>query len=277
VRGVATDGAVGGERLVFDLNLTDPSDAADDDADAGDPRRRRGGGGGAVECLRCFSASYSAARALDSSGTDSPPLVGSFTVSIEQGSEGRLHVLKVLGGGRYVLCRSSVRRASSAALSMGASLFGAPRDDKAERLEELCACLLTEPIGGVHTLELIVPHGAAGRADGAVVPLQNLAAASNAPHEGLLPRYERGDVAGLLVFVGRIQPMGSGNGGGGCVCKLSLPKTQSKNLALSVGPAESHVAYKPPIAPIQAFTAALALRHFWAVRGARRLHAAGIA
>ena len=194
--------------------------------------------------------------------------------------------------GRYILCRTPHRRSSASTSSGGGGglVFGAPRDlfgsggDAAAggRFDQLCAVLVSEPIAGVHTLELIVPHGHGE--DGCVVPLQNLADSSP---DGLLTRYERGETKGLLVFIGRIDaqmsPRDALRKGArpmertGCTCSLSLPKTTSKNLYIGVhsttsegnDAVTSEVAYSPPIAPIQAFTAALALQHWWSAHGGR--------
>lgn len=179
------------------------------------------------EGLRCFSATYRPGRAPH------------FDIRIEQGSESGEHRLCVVSSGRYVLERGAGRHGGSRADEL-AVVFNAPERD-----------------GEPHTLELIIPHAAAG------TPRPSAS--------GLLARYARGETSGLLVFLGRVEWL-RGDAGDGLGVRLSLPKTDSGNLLLRLPQTRGACAaleYREPISPIQAFNAALALMH-WNERGAAR-------
>ena len=108
--------------------------------------------------------------------------------------------------------------------------------------------------GAPHTLELIIPHHAAG------TPRPSAS--------GLRARYARGETSGLLVFLGRVE---RGDAGDGLGVRPSLPKTDSGNLLLRLPQTRGACAaleYREPISPVQAFNAALAVMH-WNERAAR--------
>ena len=98
-------------------------------------------------------------------------------------------------------------------------------------------------------------------------------------------RYARGDVDGLIVFVGHVERMHP-SAGGGLSLRCGLPKTNSANLKLRLGGADDAarggetsrvprsvgVEYHDPIAPVHAFGAALAFTH-WAERHVAELAA----
>ena len=124
----------------------------------------------------------------------------------------------------------------------------------------------------------------------------------------LLARYERGETKGLLVFVGHLEPAGDGcvvrlgvktppsttfhhpdlTSSQACprwsrvcyglfilsVTVAGLPKMKSANVTIHLtrSGGVGRVAYSPPVAPIQAFHAALALIHYVTVTAAHWRH-----
>ena len=109
------------------------------------------------------------------------------------------------------------------------------------------------PNQGVFTMELVMP--VARSADGVVAPLL----APSGGDAGLLRQYQAGETKGLLVFVGHVD---LGRSSRRITVSLSLPKTKSCNLLLEQKGGALRVRYGEPIAPLQAFHAALALAHW---------------
>ena len=194
--------------------------------------------------LDAFSATYRAGP--------SP----AFELICEQPADGggtlqaRHTVVRVISRGKYVLMRAPLHRSQP--------LGG--------RREELAAAVFTEPVEGLHVMELVVPHGSRRSRDGVVAGYP-----ASTPRDGLLACYERGETKGLLVFVGKLaiapRALSAGEDAPSVSVRLSLPKTDSGNLVLKQsgrgGPAAlaSVVEYTEPVAPVQAFFAALSMMH----------------
>uniref|UniRef100_A0A7S4BIM4 Myosin motor domain-containing protein n=1 Tax=Chrysotila carterae TaxID=13221 RepID=A0A7S4BIM4_CHRCT len=179
------------------------------------------------------------------SAVSSGGLAASFEVSSRLDQSGREYKVQIPSKGKYLMARPGRKGGS----------------------EELSAVIFAQPLHGVDTVELVVPHGPTK--DGVVQAHTPRGAA-----DGLLARYERGDNTGLLVFIGRIERVRSrGAASPRLLSRLSLPKTASGNLLVRQTNADAVFAleYSEPITPMQAFHVSLALMH-WAERAPSHAH-----
>ena len=187
----------------------------------------------------------------------------SFALRLEQGAEaqGCEHTVAVVDRRKYVLARPQPAKRGGGGSGGGASSVSAgvaaafTRGGAGARPleEQLSAVLFSELVPGVFTMELVMP--VARSADGVVAPLL----APPGGEAGLLRQYQAGDTKGLLVFVGHVD---LGRSSRRIKVSLSLPKTKSANLLLEQEGGALRVRYCEPIAPLQAFHAALALAHW---------------
>ncbi|KAL1519148.1 hypothetical protein AB1Y20_003408 [Prymnesium parvum] len=190
--------------------------------------------------LTCFNAHYVRGSSLPTFTMKLDTLAASGKPTKEKHD----FFTRVLSRGKYSLVRStkpkSIISHTSGLLGLGGG----------EREEELGAALFSQPIRGVHTMELVIPFASSG------VKSRFVQGAESLP---LLATYTAGSTDNLMVFVGAIDVVAAGV----VRTTLSLPKTNSANIVLRCNAGGSiDVSYAAPLASVHAFLAALALAHW---------------